>query len=270
MNTLPKVIKTEILSFLELKDILNMRNVSKQWKSAADAERLYDEDVFFYKTEHEKLVIEIFEQKKLIKEHNPILHFFSNILDRVDHPCLENINNCFVKTFIFLKKPLKISRQIRILENDLDYNKTLYVKWKRESPATEKVMDLFGGKSNYYKLPLLDMREKDLEHGYIFSVKPEEMNAPIMRGKNRKGNFFCIRFRNLASKEIFCITYYPLNCFWIYTPSQFFKESDSLANECGKTNLFWELVMYCGDTTPYYESLALTLKNGRNNVEVIE
>lgn len=52
------------------------------------------------------------------------------------------------------------------------------------------MMSLFGGRKNFEKLPVLDIGTRVGRTGYIDFIKPHEMTAPIMRGKDRYGREF--------------------------------------------------------------------------------
>lgn len=77
----------------------------------------------------------------------------------------------------------------------------IFEKLQESKQADDKIMDLFGGRENFEKLPILDVDKIKGNEGYdyIDFITPNDMTAPIMRGKDRYGReFFSIRAQDIG------------------------------------------------------------------------
>lgn len=88
-----------------------------------------------------------------------------------------------------------------------------YSKLKSIKLGDDKIMNLFGGRDEFEKLPILDIADREGETGYIDFITPKEMTAPIMRGQDKDGReFFSLRFKYKRSETLHCQTFFRRYC----------------------------------------------------------
>lgn len=77
---------------------------------------------------------------------------------------------------------------------DTDY------KWAQKRADTyQKIMDLFDGEEKFNTIPILDISTRSAQGGYIDFIKPDDMEAALMRGKDASGRlFFSIKREGLC------------------------------------------------------------------------
>lgn len=79
----------------------------------------------------------------------------------------------------------------------------------KDVPIRQEVLDLFGGKDNFEKIPVLDVSDRAGWTGYINFIRPDELSHPIMRGVDKVNRpFFVIRAENAKTSDLVTVTYF--------------------------------------------------------------
>jgi hypothetical protein len=80
---------------------------------------------------------------------------------------------------------------------------------QKEKAAYNTVTSLFGKEKDFDQLPVLDIGDRIGDTGYIDFISPEEMSAPIMRGKDQFGReFFVVRATNTKDGKKTCYAFF--------------------------------------------------------------
>jgi hypothetical protein len=118
---------------------------------------------------------------------------------------------CFksIKSTIEKQKQLEFNQSVKIKRGIIQQriiiykqNKLVELNSTRDTHAQEcdkfiqrdnaytHIQDLFGGRENFFNLPVLDISTKQRHGGHIDFIQPEDMTAPIMRGTDNFGRRF--------------------------------------------------------------------------------
>ncbi|MBA2367957.1 MAG: F-box protein [Candidatus Protochlamydia sp.] len=247
-NSLLIDLKFNVLDFLNYKDVIKLRTVNKTFKQIGDNKKFFPPIVFKLKEIFSKLTevaIQIEKYDNLLKckesKINELVNLNNNLFG-YSVSCIycfpSTISNLFSDTFPSIKESIKINQDlyasievINTLTKDFDLvtlqrqhadlsqafqNQKLLLRLvesqnelKRKKQAVFDTMkSLFGGQEEYETLPILDIGDREGFTGLIDFIKPEEMSAPIMRGRDKLGrNFFTIRFKDEGEK-LKCQTFF--------------------------------------------------------------
>lgn len=231
----------KILGYFDSKELTFVRLLSRKFKLLGDREEFYSTEVFKLKEIFSALTavrIEIDQYHFLLKNK---VNKINELLDRnacvfgftvSSIGCIfPTITNLFCEKLPSIKEELKIRGErlasIELIEKEIknfdlmelekqhgELNKAYLgqrTKVRQEyaqeelkrikQEAFDQMMSLFGGRVGYEALPVLDIGDRQGFTGLIDFIKPEEMSAPIMRGKDKQGrNFFTIRFKDEKGK----------------------------------------------------------------------
>ncbi len=78
---------------------------------------------------------------------------------------------------------------------------------KDRTKTLDKIIAAVGGQEAYDSLPILDIKDRRGDTGYIDFIKPEELRAPIMKGIDKYNRLFItFKWRNLYSGEVYATT----------------------------------------------------------------
>lgn len=182
---LPPELGVQILSYLDPKDLRQCSQVSKAWQRIAEEKGSWnDQDAF--KAHHD-----------YISKRREIETLSAKIkaLPSLDHSTL----------------------QAECDQLKLDCDKLLknYTLLKNKKKANDTMMQLFGGKAAFEKLPVLEVTHP--HQAYMNFINPDHMTAPLMRGNfitdNGKINreFFVIRAREVYENremDVVCQTFF--------------------------------------------------------------
>jgi hypothetical protein len=117
-----------------------------------------------------------------------------------------NFKNVFLNTLItklFCSLFQCVSEEVDV-QNKISEKINFWQTCLQSKPDRFKLIDAFGGIANYKSLPKLDLGNNVGRTGYIDFIKPDEMNAPIMRGVDALGrHFVTIRFEAIPDTERF-------------------------------------------------------------------
>lgn len=136
--------------------------------------------------------------------HTPVLN---NWLGRVGFINSEELaQNSLEKQISNLKKEIDESiKRKEKLEAEFD-DLSADLEGLERRPAI--IMNLFGGKEAFEKLPILDIGNREGNTGYIDFITANEMKAPIMRGKDKyQREFFVIKARD-ETGESYCQAFF--------------------------------------------------------------
>ncbi|MBA3602432.1 MAG: hypothetical protein H0W50_02045 [Parachlamydiaceae bacterium] len=225
----------EIFPNFEHKELTNLRLVSKEFRKNLDNDALFEEKDLKMKKSWES-VLDIqdrieFEknnlrkiQNKIEKKNTPLKQltaswfgFFVSLLSWKICVILK-IKALFIRLFPSVATEEKKQSVYRIKISNLQIEKRLSItnlatltkdeklimlshkiieKEYEIVLVEDKIKNLFGGRRNFEKLPILDIGNRTGSTGYIDFIKDKEMSAPIMRGKDCHGReFFSIRARS--------------------------------------------------------------------------
>ena len=271
INVLPRDPLLYLFSYLEPKDLAQMRLVNKRFRDLADTQRLYRPEDFKVKEALKDLNL----VKKLEGRKNG---FFGTFVTWITFPSgiLSIITSFFCSLFPSIKAEIEARQQI---ENELNsHAKTknsiaLQAEYEDERSgyycrrsyirSLEQIMSLFGGKKSFESLPKLDIGEgKDIEKFASFII-PEEMTAPIMRGRDCNGQiFFTIRYELEGTQSRGCQTFYE----WDFDCWHADKYQNTLLN----VQLPISLVGWSSAGEYEFNKLAKIIKKGRNGNRIIK
>lgn len=217
ISTIPKDVTLYYLDYLNDRNINNVRSVSTHFKQIVDDSYLYkyngrelklmfSECISIKMQMHEK----ISNEKEINKKNNKkFIHNFGLISKKE--------KGDIIKTRLEFKNNTDDYNKLKLkhieLTNEFSSLKTYY----DERIALDKIMNLFGGRKKYEKLPLLDKAE---------TMKVETLNctptAPIMRGIDITGkHFIIIQDSQYSLRKFFqynprCSWYTELNFQYLY------------------------------------------------------
>jgi hypothetical protein len=198
MEYLPIDILRSIIEYLDYIDISRLIQVSKTIKCLMENYQMIPSNIIKIKEEY-KEVIEIIKTNHAsivykMPRWNQIL-FSSRIYN------LENEIQCARDKF----KNILLSFK----------REELYKKRKAES--FKIIMNIFGGKQEYEKLPIFDLSQYNKRSDYIDYIHARDLSAPIMRGIDKNGRrFFTIRFYNVENNEGSEVKYHGPYCETIF------------------------------------------------------
>ncbi len=247
-----EIIAKEIFPNFEHRVLTNLRLVSKQFKKNSDNDALFEEKDLKMKKSWES-VLNIKDRIKLEKNNSIRIQnkiekkntklkqlteswfgFFVSLLSCKICVILK-INTLFIRLFTSVASEVKKQSDCKVkissLVNEKWVNrlnlrtlsidkKLIKLSHKRNEKeyelvlADDKIKDLFGGRKNFERLPILDIGNRGGGIGEIDFIKGEEMSAPIMRGVDCQGReFFSIRaclnlFKKRPDFDVRCQTFY--------------------------------------------------------------
>jgi hypothetical protein len=107
---------------------------------------------------------------------------------------------------------IKIISQIKDMQEKAKPREVLVEKLDtsvgEKEAGFKKMKELFGGEEKFNELPVLDIGKREGKSGYIDFIEPEEMTAPIMRGRDSHDReFFTIRAENNRGDRV-CHTFF--------------------------------------------------------------
>lgn len=144
-----------------------------------------------------------------------VVRFFRrhSVLDKT----IGKIFKCFASVQQVFNREVTLEKEITGLRNDIDQhmqksiskrNKMTHLKVEAELDLKfrrqaiqlhEKVMNIFGGRDAFLKLPVLNKEGEifNIENGKL-NIRPDDVTAPIMRGTTPSGEeFFIIKAKGL-------------------------------------------------------------------------
>lgn len=115
---------------------------------------------------------------------------------------ISRIKEVLVRIFTSIREEMATQEKLKGELNELVELKQLYNDYQglltthRHKLVLQGDKKILGNRNAFEKLPILDIGNREGSTGYIDFIKPEEMTAPIMRGKDKYGReFFIIRAR---------------------------------------------------------------------------
>lgn len=249
INILHKDPKLHILGFLDHRDLANVSLVNKDFNKLASDKKLYSKEAWAVKEAFKKWKTAESETDKIQKNCNEInlkindlnsqkISFFSYFVSLITFKSkkLSIITTIFETIFPSIKNEIRLREQskatISELKSDLNTQRQNLQKQSEDSSKLEiqfrdlkkpfklkqnlqsdfqKIMDLFGGKEEYMKLPELKLNRslEELREAHNRMIKYENMTAPIMRGQYENGcNFVTFRIKNSP----YCLTCFQNSC----------------------------------------------------------